>query len=271
MLGAMMVGLSLADVFGNILLTMGLFLLGSGLYQVTYSSIIVFTALMRWQMHGNLGTHQWVAVLLITLALAVSGIGAVRQETGTTATWMPLGFVLTFAGTLTYATVYTLTERMTHNPEFSRSGGPQRLCATIGLTGTALLCGIIWTFCLPYIHQLRVWDAGNLGMYAVLVISSLLHNFSYFVLLKSVGSVTLSVMQSFRSVLVFAISHYAFCSTQASQCFTPWKGAAVVAVVVGILLYSQPQSEASAAEGDKMREGTSVVELVFDAKHPLLQ
>jgi hypothetical protein len=41
-----------------------------------------------------------------------------------------------------------------------------------------------------------------------------------------------------QSVAVFIASHFAFCSSQKSQCFTVVKGMSLVAVMVGVVLYS---------------------------------
>jgi P pilus assembly chaperone PapD len=45
-------------------------------------------------------------------------------------------------------------------------------------------------------------------------------------------------MKGVQSAFVFVLSHFAFCSYQVSQCFTYGKGASLVVVLVGVLMYS---------------------------------
>ncbi|KAJ3301244.1 hypothetical protein HDU93_006899, partial [Gonapodya sp. JEL0774] len=53
--------LALLDISANTLLTIGMFLIGSGLYQVVYSSIVVFIAVLstlQFVARDELGKHQ---------------------------------------------------------------------------------------------------------------------------------------------------------------------------------------------------------------------
>jgi hypothetical protein len=57
-------------------------------------------------------------------------------------------------------------------------------------------------------------------------------------MLKMVGSTTTGVLKGVISVIVFIISHFAFCSLQQSQCFSFGKGMSLVLVVLGVACYS---------------------------------
>ncbi|KXS16297.1 hypothetical protein M427DRAFT_31447 [Gonapodya prolifera JEL478] len=89
---------TLLDITANALLTIGVFLIGSGLYQVVYSSIVAFTALLstvqvRWPegMSGKTGwsrgvsvkwnpravnVWQWVAIAIVTGGLVLPALDA---------------------------------------------------------------------------------------------------------------------------------------------------------------------------------------------------
>ena len=74
--------------------------------------------------------------------------------------------------------------------------------------------------------------------YVALVLMNLVHFVCFFNLISALGSTTTGIMKGIQSVLVFVISHYAFCSYQKSQCFTPAKGLSLIVVVCGVLTYS---------------------------------
>ncbi|KAI8926563.1 hypothetical protein BC831DRAFT_456159 [Entophlyctis helioformis] len=70
--------LSALDVLGSLALTIGLFLVGSGIYQVVYSSVIVFTAIFNLLlMRRSLAVGQWAAILVISGGLCVSAVGSI--------------------------------------------------------------------------------------------------------------------------------------------------------------------------------------------------
>lgn len=65
-----------------------------------------------------------------------------------------------------------------------------------------------------------------------------IHAICFFNLLEIVGSTTTGVLKGVQSVLVFAISHFAFCAFQSSQCWSPEKGISLFIVVIGVIVYS---------------------------------
>ena len=74
--------------------------------------------------------------------------------------------------------------------------------------------------------------------YVGLVVVNFVHGVCFFHMLKMVGSTTTGVLKGVISVLVFIISHFAFCSLQSSQCFSISKGLSLVVVVLGVACYS---------------------------------
>jgi hypothetical protein len=74
--------------------------------------------------------------------------------------------------------------------------------------------------------------------FILLILINFIHAFCFFHLLGSVGATTTGVLKGAQTVLVFILSHFAFCSVQISQCFTVQKGISVIVVVLGVLGYS---------------------------------
>lgn len=66
---------ALIDFLGCVFCTFGLFFVGSGSYQIIYSSVILFTALFsRLFLKRHLTLVQWGALLLIFFGLSISSI-----------------------------------------------------------------------------------------------------------------------------------------------------------------------------------------------------
>ena len=62
-----------ADVLGSFCTAIGLFYTGSGIYQVLYSSVVIFTALLsRFLTQKPLSGRQWFSVVLVNFGLALS-------------------------------------------------------------------------------------------------------------------------------------------------------------------------------------------------------
>lgn len=81
---------STCDITGSMLTAVGLFYCGSGLYQVLYSSVIVFTALIaRIFLSKPLTTNQWIAVFLVNIGLALSaGVGDMEGSSASKRTFI---------------------------------------------------------------------------------------------------------------------------------------------------------------------------------------
>jgi hypothetical protein len=77
-----------------------------------------------------------------------------------------------------------------------------------------------------------------MAAYLALTIAGCVNSTCLFRLLHRAGSATTGIIKGLQSVLTFVTSHYAFCHTQPAQCFTPVKGASLVIVLCGVILYS---------------------------------
>ncbi|KAI8924989.1 hypothetical protein BC831DRAFT_462799 [Entophlyctis helioformis] len=246
--------LSALDVLGSLALTIGLFLVGSGIYQVVYSSVIVFTAIFNLLlMRRSLAVGQWAAILVISgglshkVAAAVvacpqSLIAATPLPLNTRHNNMGLGFVATLIGTSIYALLYSLNDYyLTSSPTRI---SPRAQCTWVGLYATVMVLIIMVPVSLPTIASLPLSDPSVLASYAALTLASLYHNLSYFELIASTGAVATGVVQALRAVLVFALSHLLFCDTDADQCFTSAKGVAACVVVCGVLWFAVEKGRA---------------------------
>ncbi|KAF9933036.1 hypothetical protein FBU30_006712 [Linnemannia zychae] len=68
------------DVIANAMVTVGFFYVGSGMYQVIYSSIVIWCAILtRIFLGRKLNSIQWVAIVGVTVGLAISAVGTVQD------------------------------------------------------------------------------------------------------------------------------------------------------------------------------------------------
>ena len=99
---------STLDVLGNIILTVGLFYVGSGMYQIIYSSIIGWTAINnRVFLKRSINYGQWASVILIILGLGINGIvsDSTHTETDSQSSKFVFDFAFTLVGTIIYSWV----------------------------------------------------------------------------------------------------------------------------------------------------------------------
>ncbi|RKO83994.1 hypothetical protein BDK51DRAFT_38451, partial [Blyttiomyces helicus] len=198
---------SLLDVAGNAVSTVGLFLVGSGLYQVIYSAVIVFTAIFSTcVLKRSLRTGQWLAVGMIAFGLACSTLEDGDASDTEASPFNPIGFLVTLLGTMLYAMVYTFNDHLLTVSPF-----PREQCIQVGTVSTFLTLILMLFISLPTLATLPLRSPDVILMHLVLVASSLYHNLAFFELLANVGAVATGVLTALRAVMVFGVSHVAFC------------------------------------------------------------
>ncbi|TYZ63216.1 hypothetical protein PybrP1_003213 [[Pythium] brassicae (nom. inval.)] len=239
------------DFAGCVFSTIGLSMAGSGLYQVVYSSVICWSALMsRCVLKKRVSKEEWMGIALVTFGLAFSALGGSRDGRNNYVVLM--GCFNTLVGAAFYGGNYVAGEYTLKLPERPE---PKELCLKLGVACVAVIAVYQSVFVLPEWHELvtkPIADA-NGSTSSILValvgytLSQLAHGLTYFMMLGSSGAVTTGIMQSLRAVCVFAISSLLYCSHQESQCFDTRRGVATLIVVSGVMFYSWAKSQAGAA------------------------
>ncbi|KAF9570879.1 hypothetical protein EC968_001318 [Mortierella alpina] len=249
------------DVIANALVTVGFFYVGSGMYQVIYSSIVIWCAILtRIFLSRKLNNVQWVAIVGVTCGLAISAVGTVQEASpdGPVQTWLEKSFgaLVTLGATFLYACVYVLSDKVLST--FKPKPIPEKVCSMVGTYASLL------TFIYLCVHTFPNWQTEVLDVvaahqgswttiiivYPLLTISSLLHSLNYYVLLSRINNIAVGILQSLRAVLVFVMSHYLFCGVSATQCFNQWKFVSAIVVIGCVTLFSfnsTPTAPAAAA------------------------
>ncbi|KAF9929631.1 hypothetical protein BGZ65_005711, partial [Modicella reniformis] len=225
---------AIMDVVANALVTVGFFYVGSGMYQVIYSSIVIWCAILtRIFLSRKLNNIQWLAIVGVTLGLAISAVGTVQDVSpdGPVQSWLEKSFgaLVTLGATFLYACVYVLSDKVLST--FKPKPIPEKVCSMVGSYGSLLTFIYLCVYTFPN-WQTEVSDlvqdrdgdwVGIVLVYPLVTISSMLHSLNYYVLISRINSVAVGIMQSLRAVLVFVMSHYLFCGTSTTQCFNQWK------------------------------------------------
>ncbi|RUS13106.1 hypothetical protein BC937DRAFT_86346 [Endogone sp. FLAS-F59071] len=213
------------DVVANFLVTVGFFYIGSGMYQVIYSSVVIWCAIFSYFFMGRrLTTAQWVAIFGTSAGLTVSTLGSGFKGGSEAGVYVLAGHILT------------------PSPSYPVPS-PFRLCFWIGFY--CLCYSLVWVigYTLPRRDELFHLREGTsieeIGWcYAVLAVASLVHAVNYYELIEKTGPVSVGVLNGLRAILVFGLSHYWYCETDTAQCFTVYKGWGSTAVVGCVLLYT---------------------------------
>ncbi|GMF42652.1 unnamed protein product [Phytophthora fragariaefolia] len=235
------------DFAGCIFSNVGLSMAGSGLYQVVYSSVICWSALMsRFILKKVVSKEEWFGIALVTFGLAFSALG--ESASGRDNAVVLMGCFNTLVGAAFYGGNYVTGE---YTLKLAERPHPKELCLKIGAACVAIIAIYQSIFVLPE------WDVlvtkpiaeanGNtthiVSALVAYTISQLAHGLTYFVMLGSSGAVTTGIMQSLRAVCVFVISSMLYCSQQESQCFDTKRGVATLIVVSGVMFYSWAKSQ----------------------------
>ncbi|KAG0267996.1 hypothetical protein DFQ27_007754 [Actinomortierella ambigua] len=252
---------ALMDCVANALVTIGFFYVGSGLYQIIYSSIVIWCAILtRIFLSRRLRKLQWVAIFGVTIGLGISAIGKAQDASpdGVQQSWIERSFgsLITMGATFLYACVYVLSDKVmsTTAKAGENAPAPEKVCALAGTYATFFSGIYLCVHTIPQWHtevtalvQSRggVWSE-ILVMLPLVTLSSMIHSLNYYVLVKRVGSVATGLLQSLRAVLVFLMSHLMFCGADPGQCFNQAKGVSAVVVIGCVLLFSLSAKPAAA-------------------------
>ncbi|GAB5590566.1 hypothetical protein Unana1_05466 [Umbelopsis nana] len=186
--------LAVVEVIANFSVSVGFYIVGSGMYQVIYSSVVIWCAILSYVTMGRtLTTTQWVAIVGTSIGLAISAMGNTAPKgDATSAPLLILGMIITLSGTFFYSCVYVFSDHILSQQVPGPS--PIRVCSYVGAYCSVL--SILWIlgYTLPRFHELiqvnpEVTMQSVAGMYALLVIASATHAWNYYELIGRTGNV----------------------------------------------------------------------------------
>lgn len=218
----------------------GMIAAGSTIYTIAHCSMTLFTAIFSvLLLKRHLKLNQWLGIGIVTIGLCILGIGCRDEDKQ-----VSFGVVLILIGSMIHSFSYIIVEYILVHSEDPIA--PEVLCAILGMSGVSM--NLVWQvfYTLPRYETLVVDEIrDNHGhvdtivfSYLALMIATCINATCFYNLLGRVGSASTGVLKGLQAVATFVTSHYAFCGTQQSQCFTPLKGASLALVLCGVLIYS---------------------------------
>ncbi|ORX46742.1 hypothetical protein DM01DRAFT_1310818 [Hesseltinella vesiculosa] len=236
--------LSLLDTFANFCVTMGFSIVGSGMYQVIYSSVVIWCAILSYFLMGRRLTQvQWIAIFGTSAGLTLSSLdnfGPSTDADSASTTLLMMGTMMTVGGTFFYACLYVYADYLLSKQ--SPPALPARVCAYVGMYTTSI--SILWisVYTLPRVDQMiQIHDTNSSTvwmMYALVALGSGTHAWNYYELIDRTGSVATGILQGLRAVIVYGLSHLWYCSTDSAQCFTVYKGLGSLMVILCVLIFT---------------------------------
>ncbi|CAO3687998.1 unnamed protein product [Umbelopsis vinacea] len=214
--------LAVVEVIANFSVSVGFYIVGSGMYQVIYSSVVIWCAILSYFTMGRtLTTVQWIAIVGTSIGLAISAMGNTSPKGD--------------------SCVYVFSDHILSQQVPGPS--PIRVCSYVGAYCSVL--SILWIlgYTLPRFDELihvnpEVSMQSVFGMYGLLILASATHAWNYYELISRTGNVATGILQGLRAILVFGLSHFWYCSSDAAQCFTVWKGWGSLMVVGCVLMFT---------------------------------
>ncbi|KAI8149793.1 hypothetical protein BJV82DRAFT_584654 [Fennellomyces sp. T-0311] len=234
--------LAILDMTASSFVTVGFSLIGSGMYQVIFSSVVVWAAILSYLfMRRELSISQWVSICGTSAGLTLCAADSMGLHEESNNGGTSFGTALTLGGTFLYACVYVYGDHILSQQK--PPPPPLRLCFYNGLYTTLITLIYIALYTMPRLDQLIHIDPlvpGRtiLGMYLLVTVINATHSWNYYQLLESTGSVATGILQAIRAILVYAISHFWYCSTDSAQCFTVNKGCGSLLVIGCVLLFT---------------------------------
>jgi len=237
-----LIATAVLDWFGSAFRGFGFNLTGSGLFQVIFSSIVIFSGILSYLLlNRKLNSIEWMGILGIAIGLATSVVG---KDISMDSPEVVIGSFVVLLSSFSFGLVGVLQEMFLTSSDYALD--PKTLCVTTGKYGLIITLSYFllytipnWNFVItePMNSKEGTW-LHVIIILIILVMSNIARQYSYFNLLGSLGAVGAGVLLSIQAVLVFVISSLLFCSVQSSQCFNFAKGISTCIVVLGVLVKS---------------------------------
>lgn len=257
-----MLFVSLFDVTSLTLRSISQNMCGSGMFTVIYAILPAFNGGLSYLFMGRvLSKMQWVSILIVIIGLAFSAQAeedelsneSKRQQVG----W---GIVLGLFGTLSSSSSYLSAEKVFKGTNAPKEG--TTVTAINGINDLAIAMPWLLFYTLPNRKELLLDPIQQQGYqpitvvitWLLLVTANAAHLNSCYILLQITESVTLTMLQGLRAVLVFFVSGTLFCSANhPEQCISTRKVICSMVVIAGVITYAK-NTPGLSADSNKKRQ-----------------
>jgi len=233
--------MTLIDVVATTTTLFGQLMVGSGLKNIIYSSITIWSAVGSLiLMKRRLTVWMWIGVVVVTVGLMLSGVGALTSF----GTDKLIGMVIVLVGTILHSCMYWVTEYFCITRMHPIH--PRILAGYVGMFGLSTYAAYIMLYTIPHWDSLFVEPVERAGgnywhialLYLALTIMEWMHLYAQFTAVVSLGAVMVGVNKAASSAGVFVLSHLVFCSSDPVQCIDVYKVVSLLLVLGGVVLYT---------------------------------
>jgi drug/metabolite transporter (DMT)-like permease len=224
----------------------GASLAGPTIFSIVYSSVTIWTALFsQLFLKRRLRRWQWIAIVAVFVGLAMTATGSLQLEDQDND--VSVGFLLILVGSAMHALTYIMSEGiMTVSKETLSVRENNAIQSAVAAT-TLGLWQLVYT--LPRWEEKiqRPMEAAETtslhaaGVMLAFALSNLVHSSTFFYTLRHFpgGSTSAGVMKGLQAVLVFVVTHFAYCGRTGGpeMCFTRQQFLSLVTVSGGVMAY----------------------------------
>jgi len=242
------------ELTANALYYAGVYLVGSGLNTVLYSTVCIFTAFFSSAIYKvHISRLKWFSILIILISISLSALGQTHIE-GVSTTQTLIGSIVGISAAVVYGLDYVLSEKL-----LLKRYTP--LSTAFFFWPILVLYGLWVGFYVGFQWKSKVQDPIEkvdpnynlkdiLFLYGLFFISCGTHQISFYLSLNGgkVASVATAVNKCLQAALLFVSSDLLFCphyswnqgksDLQEKQCISKWKFAGFCGVLFGVFLFS---------------------------------
>lgn len=236
-------GICFFDIFCTVANYTGASKAGPTLFSIVYSSVTIWTAVFsQILLDRRMRRGQWLAVMAVFGGLVLTATDS--QELGED---VMLGLILISIGSAMHAMTYILSEGIMTVSEETLSVRQNNAIQSSVAATTLLLWQILYT--LPRWEEkigapMQASGTSTLQALGILLLfsaSNLVHSSTFFHTLRHFpgGSTSAGVMKGLQAVMVFVITHFAYCGLFGGpeMCFSKAKFLSLVTVSGGVMGY----------------------------------
>ncbi|KAM9998878.1 hypothetical protein ACTFIZ_002435 [Dictyostelium cf. discoideum] len=244
--------LALFDCLASLLTTIGQIAVGSGLFQVLFSSKIIFAAILtRFYLNSYVSPKKWISILTIFsgLCIAVFKFSSHSvQNNDTNNSYLYFGtFCVLFA-----AFIFSASHIFAESAIKAYDLRPYAFAAKYG-TYSVIVC-IFYILTVTFYNrkewiEIPIEQASSsdiklvLFLFMVLMITSVVRSSSMYTVLAEHGTVSMGVLYALQSIIVFFSSAFFLCDpnhpTKQNQCLSPPKLLGSMIVIFGVFMYNK--------------------------------
>ncbi|EAL66511.1 hypothetical protein DDB_G0281903 [Dictyostelium discoideum AX4] len=245
--------LALFDCLASLLTTIGQIAVGSGLFQVLFSSKIIFAAILtRFYLKSYVSPKKWISILTIFsgLCIAVFKISShsVQNNDDTNNSYLYFGtFCVLFA-----AFVFSASHIFAESAIKAYDLRPYAFAAKYG-TYSVIVC-VFYILTVTFYNrkewiEIPIEQTSSsdiklvLFLFMILMITSVVRSSSMYTVLAEHGTVSMGVLYALQSIIVFFSSAFFLCDpnhpTKQNQCLSPPKLLGSIIVIFGVFMYNK--------------------------------